>query len=101
MIIGQIVKQAGEAFPLTWDFAAELSGGETIANATLTARNYATGTDTSATFLAAAAEQIDGAKVTKGCRAGAAGETHIVQCRVTTSAGNIYEHEVEVAILES
>ena len=100
MIIGQIVKQPGEAFSLTVDFTAELAVAETVTGCVVTSRNYATGADTTSAFLTGAAG-VATPKVSQKCQAGAHGETHVVQFKATTSAANIYEHEVEVAVAES
>jgi hypothetical protein len=107
MIIGQLVAQPGEQFPIGEDFTEELDveGGEMILTAAATSRNYATGADTTSTFLANGPPvQIDdGVIVTtlKGFGLGVHGETHIVQFIVTTNRQNTYEHEVEVMITET
>jgi hypothetical protein len=100
VIVGQLPKQPSETFSVTVDFTAELSGAETVSTCAVTSRNYADATDSSATFLAGAAV-IATPRVSQKCVAGTHGQTHIVQFRMTTSQGNIYEHEVEVLVSES
>jgi hypothetical protein len=107
MIIGQFVAQPGEQFPISEDFTAELDleMGEFIATAVATSRNYATGVDTTTTFLVTGPiVQIDGGTIVSTLKAaggGLPGETHIVTLNASTNFQNTYEHEVEVIITES
>lgn len=102
MIVGQMVKEPNEEIAVGIDFSAELETGETIITVIdATAKNYATLLDSTTTFLTPVAATIVGATVSVRCRGGLHGETHLVQLRVSTTLGNIFEHEVEVAVAES
>ena len=100
MILGQVAKQPGEKFSLTADFVNVLGSGETISTAAVTAKNKATGVDSSATVLTGSAT-ISTPKIIQTVIAGTAGDSHVVQFKATTSAGNIFEGEVERVVRES
>lgn len=104
MIVGQLVKQPGETFPVTEDFAGDLETGEGIASVEVTAKNYGTLDSSSGTVLTGApAISTDGTQVSHMVTAGSHGQTHIIQFHVTTDAvpPNEYEHEVEIMVAES
>jgi hypothetical protein len=103
MIVGQMVKEPGEEITVGIDFTMDLDlvAVETVDSAVVTSKNYATLVDTSASFLSLSAPEIDTPIVSKRCRGGAHGETHLVQIQATTNLGNVYEHEVEVIVAES
>lgn len=101
MIVGQMVKEPNEEITLGIDFTTDLVAGETVASAVVTSKDYATLIESSSTFLSASAHEIESPVVSKRCRGGRHGETHLVQIQATTSFGNIYEHEVEVIVAES
>ncbi len=99
MIVGTLIKQPGETFPVTVDFTAELVGAETVATATVTSRNVATGADSTATICSGAVSVVT-PKVTQVVHAGTDGDRHYLTFKATTSAGNVYEHEVDMLIKE-
>lgn len=93
-------KQPYEEFPVDLNFAPRLAVGETIdPGPTVTARNAESGADTSGAFLAGS-PTVSGSKVVQKCRAGAAGERHIVTVRIVTSNANKYEGEIAVDVVE-
>ncbi len=99
MIVGQVSKQPGELFPLTIDFSPELATGETVTSAVVTTRDATTGVDTSST-IKSGSHTVASPKVTQKVTAGATGDRHILTIKATTSAGNVYEGEIELHIRE-
>src|SRR5574341_569379 len=100
MIVGTVEKQPSEIFPRTVDFANELASGETLSTATVTAHNAATGTDSSAQLLQGSPQISAGSKVTQTIKGGGDNEHHVVQYRVTSSAGQTLEAELVVHVRE-
>ena len=96
---GTIPKQPSETFPVGLDFKNYLGVGETLVTPTTTSKNLGTGADSSATFLQGASTVVGG-QVTHRIIAGLDGDRHRVQIKVTTSAGNTFEHELDVAVRE-
>ena len=96
---GYIEKEPSETFMAGIDFAPWLETGETISTATVTARNKATGADTTSTLLSGTAV-IAGTKVTRRVVAGGDGEVHILTVRATTSLTNTYESELAIEVRE-
>ena len=99
MALGLVTKEPAEVFPVTVDFKNELAVGETIASADVTSKNELTGTDTTATIVTGAVA-INGSQVAQRVQAGASGERHVLQFRITTSASNVYEAEVGLVVQE-
>ena len=91
-------KQPMEVFPVTIDFKI-IQAGEAISNTTITTRNLDTGQDTTGIILSGTAE-VQGTQVRQRIHGGAHGETHRMQYRINTTNGNLYEAEVDVAVLE-
>lgn len=98
MIVGTVVKQPGETFPITIDFTNELESGETVVSATVTSKNVATGADSSGILTGIPA--VTSPKVSQRVTAGTAGDRHLVQYRATTSLANLFEAEVDLRIIE-
>jgi hypothetical protein len=97
-ITGHVEKQPSETFIVGVDFSKELATGEMISTATVTARDARTGADTTATILAGS-PTISGSQVTRRvAAAGVNGDRHILEFRVTTSNGNVFEAEIDLAI---
>jgi hypothetical protein len=99
MIVGGVEKQPNEAFVIGISFAARLGVGETLATPTVTAKDATSGADTSGTVLSGSPSAASGV-VTQKVHQGASGTRHIVQFRVTTSAGNTLEDELSLTIHE-
>jgi hypothetical protein len=99
MTLGLVTKEPAEVFPVTVDFKNELAAGETISAAAVTSTNRATGADTTGTIVTGAAG-INGSQVSQRVQAGASGEVHILQFRITTSASNVFEAEVGLSVQE-
>jgi len=97
-----MVKEPSEEIAVGIDFTADLATGESVIIVLdATAKNYATLADTSLTFLTPVTAIISGNTASVRCRGGLHGESHVIQLRVGTTMGNIFEHEVEVAVVES
>lgn len=92
-------KQPAEVFPITVDFVNELSVGETIVTPVVTSKNSDTLVDTT-TAICQGAPVATGSRVAQTIKAGASGERHLIQFRITTSASNIFEAEVQLAVDE-
>jgi hypothetical protein len=99
MILGTIEKQPAETDVCGIDFALRLGQGESLATPTVTAKNRETGVDTTSAVLLGA-PTIAGTEVHQRYVAGLNGESHIVQFRVTTSAGNTKEDELVLSVKE-
>lgn len=100
MIVGGIEKQPSETFIIGIDFKFWLGVGETIQSAEVTAKNAATGANTTGTMLSGS-PTISGSQVThRLAAAGTPEDRHIVQFKITTSATNIYEDELAVSVKE-
>jgi hypothetical protein len=99
MIEGAIEKQPAETFVIGIDFVDYLAVGETISTQTVTSINTATSLDSSGTFLSGA-PGVSGSQVLQRIVAGANGDRHIAQFRVTTSLGNTYEAEIAISVKE-
>lgn len=98
MIVGRVIKQPGELAPLSWDFTADLVAEETIATAELAATNLKTGA--AAAGILSGSSTTTGSVVTQKVTGGASGDIYGVQCRITTNANLIYEHEIELHVVE-
>lgn len=99
MIVGQVRKQPNETFLIGLDFVSRLQSGETVNTQTVTSKNIATGSDSSAALLQTPA--INGSKVEVRLRAGLTSpEDHRVQFRAGTSLGNTYEDEIDLQLRE-
>lgn len=99
MILGTISKQPAETDICGIDFSLRLGLDETLATPTVTARNVETGADSTAVVLLGP-PTIAGGHVLQRYVAGATGQMHIVQFRVTTSAGNTKEDELTLSVKE-
>lgn len=99
MVQGTIPKHPAETFPVGLDFKNYLGAGETISTPTTTSKNLGTGADSSATFLSGAST-VSGSQVTHRVIAGTDGDRHRVKIRVTTSAGNTFQDELDVSVVE-
>jgi len=99
MIIGAIDKQPAETDVCGIDFKDRLGVGETLTTPTVTAKNAATGADSTAVVLQGA-PTISGTQVRQRYIAGTSEDRHIVQFRVTTSAANTKEDEISLGIRE-
>lgn len=99
-VLGEVTKQPGEIFPIGVDFTADIETGDTIASATVTAKNMDTGASSSVLAgLAGVAAATD--IVTQTITGGADGDWHRVQFKATTAAGRTYEHEIDVKVIEA
>lgn len=96
---GALEKQPAETFKIGIDFKNYLGAGEALSTPTATSKNLATGADSSGTFLSGVAT-VSGTQVTQRILAGADGDRHRVQIRVTTDGSNIFEDEIDVAVRE-
>jgi len=99
MIIGAIEKQPTETDICGVEFKDRLGVGETLSVPTVTAKNAATGADSTAVVLSGA-PTISGTQVLQRYIAGTSEDRHVVQFRVTTSAGNLKEDELALSIRE-
>lgn len=98
MILGTVTKQPAESFSRFIDFVRRLDTGETLTGVAVTARNVATGSDTTAMLVSSPA--VSGTKGQARLSAGADAETHVIQVRVTTNLGNTYEDEFLLLVRE-
>ena len=94
---GAVPKQPAETFPVGLDFKRYLGVGETLVTPTTTSKNLGTGADSTATFLQGSSAVV-GSIVTHRIIAGTDGDRHRVQIKVTTSAGNTFEDEIDVPV---
>ena len=85
-----IVKQAGEARTVTFDFTNKLQAGDTIATVV--------GGALEATGITVSAPSIVGSKVSALVSAGT--DKHRISCRVTTTQGEMLELDVDVRIAD-
>jgi hypothetical protein len=99
MVFGAIRKQPPETFLVGIDFKNYLGVDETIVTPTVTAKNLATGANSSGDVLGDV-PVVTGNQVTQRIVGGADGERHRIQFRVTTSAANVYEGELDVSVVE-
>ena len=101
MLVGILYpsKQAQETFVVEVDFAADLSPGETIQTATVTALERTTGLNSTDTFLSGS-PAIDASTVSIRTVGGTAGETHRLQFTIHTAApfSNVIQHELDVPV---
>lgn len=95
-----IVKTLYEKLPSSWDFAANLSQGETITLVSVTAMNLHTGADSTAGVISTnPAPGVSGSQVTFWVEGGAAGDRHAVSIKVTTSQDQQLEGTVYLDVL--
>lgn len=103
MIVGTIVKQLAERFPVSIDFNRRLQSGESLTSATVTAVLKATGADASATVLEGATGFAAGivTRMTKAT-AGNDGVDYVLAFQaVTTPGGHILEDELLLQVRET
>jgi hypothetical protein len=98
-MIGTVTKQPNENFPISVDFTRRLKSPEVLNNAAITSRKVADGSDSSSALLSGATFTGAIAQV-RLIAGGTTGDDHVVQFRVTTSTGNVYECEVGLALRE-
>lgn len=97
-----ITKTPFEQFAYALDFSAKLENGETLATASVTAKTFLGGTDTTAEVIASnPAPAISGTTVVFTVTGGQVGEKHLIEVEVTTSAGSKYEGGVHLEITEA
>lgn len=77
-------KQASATKSYIFDFISDLSVGETISGATVTATVWS-GTDPSPSSIISGAASISGTQVSQKLTAGVAGNIYAVTCTATTS----------------
>jgi hypothetical protein len=99
MKVGYLEKQPGEIFPVWVDVKRELAAGESLTTVVVTARDAATGQDTSSVLLQGAAVIVE-TRAVQMLAGGNVGDRHIVQFDLTTSAVPLYKAHIEVAIVE-
>ena len=94
-------KQAYEEFVITADFAKNMAPGETVASQTVVARDVE-GTTVSDTVTDQGTVTSDGStKVAILVRAGETGKSpYKITFRCVTSAGNKWEHDVFMRVIE-
>lgn len=84
----QVAKYVSEDLLLTWDFASQITVGETLLGATVSASVYS-GTDATPSNIISGNESISGSVVTQKIIDGTAGVQYYVDCAVTTSLGQV------------
>jgi hypothetical protein len=98
MIVGPpLPKQSGEVFPFSVDFASEIAVGETITAAVFRAIKESDGS-VATTTLEQASRTITGSVVAQEIKAGTAGETYMLELKITTSLGHIWEAERQLIV---
>jgi len=103
MIVGTIVKQLAERFPVAIDFTRRIQTGETLASATVTAVLKASGADATTTVLEGAAGFAAGL-VTRMLKvtAGNDGVDYVLAFQgVTAPGGHILEDELLLQVRET
>jgi hypothetical protein len=99
MIVGRVVKQPAEQFPVSIDFSPRILAGDAVDSATVTAVNRATGADATSEVLTGSVG-ITGNIVSRVARAGAHGVQYVLTFRATTDDGHIYEDEILMTVKE-
>lgn len=99
MIIGGIDKQPFEIEIIGIDFKLRVGAGETLSTPVVTARDEASGADTTGDVLSGD-PVVAGTIVTQKVAAGTSGTRHIVQFRVPTSTGRAVEDELTLTVQE-
>ena len=87
---------------LTYDFAAELSQGETLLS--VTASSYlwpGLETETTATLIGTPAPQIAGSQIALWIQGGNAGECHRIALVVTTDQGQTLQGDIYIDVVEA
>ena len=101
-VIGEVTKQPSEIFPIGVDFTPDMESGDTLTTATVTAKNMDTGASSTATVLTGLAGVATSTDiVTQAITGGTDGDWHRVQFKATTTAGRVYEHEIDVRVIEA
>ena len=100
MILGGVVKQPAELFPVSIDFSRELDSSETLSSAAITVRNAATAADISAAILSGSAA-VATPVITQKITGGTSQDVYILTMLATTSSGNKYEGEITITMIES
>jgi len=100
-MIGNVIKQPYEEIDLSVDFAAGLSGSETLSLDSVKAYNFQTGNETTTTIIATSPPpSISGSKAQFRVKAGTTGENHKITVRVGTSGGQKFEADLLLTIRE-
>ena len=99
MLLGQVIKQPSEIFPITVTFSSELAANETVSSAVVSARNAKTGTSSSAIVLSGN-PTLSSSAVTQVLMGGVSNTSHVLTFKATTTLGNVYEGEVSLLIKE-
>lgn len=102
MLIGNVPKQPDEKFPVTADFAADMSldGDSLTGVVTKVTRKQPQPEVDSSAAIKDGAPTISGTKVTQKVKLGADGETHRIEFEVTTTLGKILEAEIDLYVKE-
>ena len=95
--MADFLKQPSEEFTIALDFSGDLDTGETLSSAVVTATDSA-GTDVTATIVVS--DAVSGDTWAVRVQAGTAGSDYKITVVVTTSTGQVYEHEVMMRVRE-
>lgn len=95
-------KQTYEAYYVTFDFVNVMAREDTIASATVTATgpNPAT-TDVTSTVTTAGLQNINGSRVNVWVKAGTSASTYTITCKIVTGAGEKFEFEAGLPVLDT
>ncbi len=91
-------KFPSEDYAVTISFVPMLKGGETVVSATCTVRNARTGEDVSGLMAPASPTLPDAQTVACRIQAGVEDNLYVAQVVATTSAGNKYEHWIDIDV---
>ncbi len=100
-MLGWIVKQPSEELDCSIEFAADLAVGETLVLDGVTAINIATGADSTSLVIATSpAPQISGTKLLWRTKDGLDTQQHKITAKVHTSAGQKFEVDIGLNVVE-
>jgi len=93
-------KQQAETFLVGVDFSPLLADGESLTpvGSTCTARVYGTTTDATGTLIVGGSLEVSGTVLQARLTGGTEGVRYLVEFRVATSTGNLYEQDVMVGV---
>lgn len=98
-VVDTHTKQSTEKYPLEMDFSNRLDVGETVSTAAVTIKHEVTGTDTGSTMLDGSPSISGGDTIVSPIvQAGTDQNDYILQFKATTSASNVFEEEVRIAV---
>lgn len=92
----KFIKAPAEKYPIFFNYTEDLVPGESVASYVLTCVNVESGVDTSTAIIDS--DSLISPDVEVVIKAGTEGEAHHINCKATTSSGNVYDREALVVV---